>query len=64
MTLSFPQQNFLLNIFFSLTDRAREDLKQLKSRIEHISETLKTSKTTPTKEEGQFPQITALLLRL
>ena len=54
----------MLNIFFSLTDRAREDLKQLKSRIEHISETLKTSKTTLTKEEGQFPQITALLLRL
>lgn len=52
-------------MFFSLTDRAREDLKQLKSGIEHISETLKTSKTTPTnKEEGQFPQITALLLRL
>ena len=45
----------LLSIFFSLTDRTRKDLRQMKS---DISEKLKTL-VSATKEESEFPHIVA-----
>ena len=60
-TLSHPRWKacdeslVLLSIFFCLTDRTRESLKQMKS---DISETLKTL-VSPTKVEGKFPHTVA-----
>ena len=53
----------LRSVFFFLTDRTKEDLKEIKNRIEHISENLKTLKESPTGEEGQFPRTVAPCLR-
>ena len=50
----------LLCVFLSLTDGTREDLKEIKSGIENISETLQFLKVSPTKQEGQFPQTAAI----
>lgn len=54
----------LLSVFFPLTDRTREDLKEIKNKIENINENLKTLMASPTREEGQFPQTVAGCLRL
>ena len=47
-----------------LTDRTREDLKEIQNKIENINENLKTLMESPTREEGQFPQTVACCLRL
>ena len=59
----FEKSLILLSAFFSLTDRTREDLMEIKDKIESINENLKTLKESPTREEGQFPRIVSRYLR-
>ena len=60
----FDEHLILLSVFFSLTDTTKEDLKEIKNKIENINENLKTLVGSPTREEGQFPQTVARCLRL
>ena len=59
----FDESLILPSAFFSLTDRTREELKEIKNKIESISENLKTLKESPTREEGQFPRPVARYVR-
>ena len=59
----FDESLILPRAFFSLTDRTREDLKEIRNQIESISENLKTLKESPTREEGQFPRTVARYVR-
>ena len=59
----FDESLILPSAFFSLTDKTREDQKEIKNKIESISENLKTLKESPTREEGQFPRTVARYVR-
>ena len=59
----FDESLILPSAFFSLTDRTREELKEIKNKIESISKNLKTLQESPTREEGQFPRPVARYVR-